>query len=445
MKYKAWFVWLDFCAFFAILFGVVTLRTGQLNWTHYLYNVEVFLPIFVLCVFFLWIFSFYDVQSMRKRTVHYKMLAVAFALSVLSSSSVIYFVAPVYAIVTPKTVLVAVLFLFFSYVYWERKTYFKLDFAKTNLLLFGNSPTMTEIMDEIKRSSGFKLRGHDSEPLTDKTYSLRNLDQVIVSRQLLDANSAAWQRIARDFIAKGASVDSDFNAFERMFRRVSRESISNGVWLLMGIGNRHFSTMYDMLKKCMDFGLALVMLPVFLPLGGLIWLLIKCTDHESPLFRQKRVGYMGKPFYIYKFRTICQKNQESAEESLTKTGHFLRRFRLDEIPQLINVLRGELSFVGPRPLWEGELTILNSNIPNHTIRTIVKPGITGWAQLNFKAPPNYKITDAQHPAAEPHAFDAAFTRFSYDVWYIKNRSLWLDIEIMIKTGIRAFIKDSYVG
>ena len=118
---------------------------------------------------------------------------------------------------------------------------------------------------------------------------------------------------------------------------------------------------------------------------------------------------------------------------------------MDEIPQLINVLRGELSFVGPRPLWEGELTILNSNIPNHTIRTIVKPGITGWAQLNFKAPPNYKITDAQHPAAEPHAFDAAFTRFSYDVWYIKNRSLWLDIEIMIKTGIRAFIKDSYVG
>ena len=445
MKSKAWFVLLDFCAFFGILFGVVALRTARISLPHYLYNVEVFLPIFILCVFFLWIFSFYDAQSLRKRAVHYKMLSVAFVLSVLASAAVIYFVTPIYAIATPKTVLVAVLFLFFCYIYWQRKNYFKLDFAKTTLLLFGESPTLTEILEEVHHSSGFNLRAHDPEPLADKNYSLRNLDQVIVSRQLLDKNSLAWERISRDFIGKGASVDSDFNAFEQLFRRVSRESISSGVWLLLGIGNRRSSSMYSMLKKCMDFGLALVMLPVLLSLGGLIWLLIKGVDHEKPLFRQKRVGYMGKSFYIYKFRTIRQKNQESAEEAFTKTGKFLRRFRLDEIPQLINVLRGELSFVGPRPLWEGELTILNENIPNHTIRNIVKPGITGWAQLNFKAPPNYKIKDDQHPANEKLAFDAAFTRFSYDVWYIKNRSLWLDIEIMIKTGIRAFIKDSYVG
>lgn len=445
MRSKAWFVLLDFCAFFAILFVVIALRTAHIDIAHYLHNVEVFLPIFILCVFFLWIFSFYDAQSLRKRAVPYKMLAVAFVLSVLASAAVIYFVTPIYAIATPKTVLVAVLFLFFCYIYWQRKNYFKLDFAKTTLLLFGESPTLTEILEEVHHSSGFNLRAHDPEPLADKNYSLRNLDQVIVSRQLLDKNSLAWERISRDFIGKGASVDSDFNAFEQLFRRVSRESISSGVWLLLGIGNRRSSSMYSMLKKCMDFGLALVMLPVLLPLGGLIWLLIKGVDHEKPLFRQKRVGYMGKSFYIYKFRTIRQKNQESAEEAFTKTGKFLRRFRLDEIPQLINVLRGELSFVGPRPLWEGELTILNENIPNHTIRNIVKPGITGWAQLNFKAPPNYKIKDDQHPANEKLAFDAAFTRFSYDVWYIKNRSLWLDIEIMIKTGIRAFIKDSYVG
>ena len=443
MKYKAWFVWLDFCAFFAILFGVVTLRTGQLNWTHYLYNVEVFLPIFVLCVFFLWIFSFYDVQSMRKRTVHYKMLAVAFALSVLSSSSVIYFVAPVYAIVTPKTVLVAVLFLFFSYVYWERKTYFKLDFAKTNLLLFGNSPTLTEIIDEIKRSSGFKLRGHDSEPLTDKTYSLRNLDQVIVSRQLLDANSAAWQRIARDFIAKGASVDSDFNAFERMFRRVSRESISNGVWLLFGVGNRRDSSSYPMLKRAMDIILSCLMLPFLIPLGLLIYGFIRVVDKYPPFFVQKRVGYLEKPIYVYKFRTI---KPGGTEADITRSGKILRRFRLDEIPQIINVLKGDISFVGPRPIWSNEYEFLKKYIPNHNLRTIVKPGITGWAQLNFKAPPTYfNFRNDQPDKIEPHAFDAAFTRFSYDVWYIKNRSLWLDIEIMIKTGIRAFIKDSYVG
>lgn len=443
MKYKAWFVWLDFCAFFAILFGVVALRTGQLNWTHYLYNVEVFLPIFVLCAFFLWIFSFYDVQSMRKRTVHYKMLSVAFVLSVLSSAAVIYFVAPVYAIVTPKTVLVAVLLLFFGYVYWERKTYFKLDFAKTNLLLFGDSPTMTEILDEIKRSAGFKLRAHEAAPQADKAYSLRNLDQVIVSRQLLDANSAAWQRIARDFIAKGASVDSDFNAFERMFRRVSRESISNGVWLLFGVGNRRDSYSYPMLKRAMDIILSCLMLPFLVPLGLLIYCFIRVVDKYPPFFVQKRVGYLEKPIYVYKFRTI---KPGGTEADITRSGKILRRFRLDEIPQIINVLKGDISFVGPRPIWSNEYEFLKKYIPNHNLRTIVKPGITGWAQLNFKAPPTYfNFRNDQPDKIEPHAFDAAFTRFSYDVWYIKNRSLWLDIEIMIKTGIRAFIKDSYVG
>ena len=109
------------------------------------------------------------------------------------------------------------------------------------------------------------------------------------------------------------------------------------------------------------------------------------------------------------------------------------------------MLQGDLSLVGPRPLWVGEWNILNAQIPNHTIRTIVKPGITGWAQLNFKAPPNYKITAEQPAAPQTLSFDSAFTRFSYDVWYIKNRSILLDIEILVKTGLRAFIKDSHVA
>lgn len=443
MKSKKWFVLLDCFAFFGILFGVVALRTARISLPHYLYNVEVFFPIFVLCVFFLWIFSFYDVQSLRKRAVHYKMLLVAFVLSVLASAAVIYFITPIYAVATPKTVLVAVLFLFFCYIYWQRKTYFKLDFAKTNLLLFGESPTLNEILAEVQHSSGFKLRAHDPEPLADKNYSLRNLDQVIVSSRLLNANSAAWERISRDFIGKGASVDSDFNAFERIFRRVSHESISNGVWLLLGVGNRRDSSAYTMLKRTMDVLLAGIMLPFLVPLGIFIYFFIRLVDKYPPFFVQKRVGYLEKPIYIYKFRTI---KPGGTEADITRSGKILRRFRLDELPQIINVLKGEISFVGPRPIWSNEYEFLKKYIPNHNLRTIVKPGITGWAQLNFKAPPTYfNFRNDQPDKIEANAFDAAFTRFSYDVWYIKNRSLWLDIEIMIKTGIRAFIKDSYVG
>ena len=248
------------------------------------------------------------------------------------------------------------------------------------------------------------------------------------------------------FIAKGACVDTDFNVFEHIFRRVSRESINDGMWLLRGIGNRRESAMYNMLKRSMDMTLAVCMLPFLLPLGGVIWLTIKLIDRENPLFTQKRVGYMGKSITLYKFRTIKQKNQESENEEITRTGAILRRFRLDEIPQIFNVLKGEISFVGPRPIWANEHEFLNTKIPNHAIRTIVKPGITGWAQLNFKAPLTYVNLAKKTPEKfEAHAFDGAFTRFSYDVWYIKNRSVLLDIEILVKTGIRMFIKDSHVA
>ena len=109
------------------------------------------------------------------------------------------------------------------------------------------------------------------------------------------------------------------------------------------------------------------------------------------------------------------------------------------------MLRGDISLVGPRPLWVGEYTILNEHIPHHHIRSIAKPGITGWAQLNFKAPPNYKTQNGNMQLVEQSSFDGAFTRFSYDVWYIKNHSIMLDLEILVKTGLRMFIKDSHVA
>ena len=246
---------------------------------------------------------------------------------------------------------------------------------------------------------------------------------VIVGSKLFRENPQAWDIITRQFIARGAYVDTDFNAFEQVSQRVSRESVEDSMWLLRGIGNRHQHSMYNMLKRVMDVSMALILLPILIPLGCFIWLLIRLLDKCDPVFAQKRVGYFGKEFTIYKFRTITPKTQESAQETLTKTGPFLRRFRLDEIPQIINVLKGDLSLVGPRPLWVGEYTILNDHIPNHHIRSITKPGITGWAQLNFKAPPNYKTRNGNKSLVEQASFDGAFTRFSYDVWYIKNASI----------------------
>ena len=442
---RRFFLLTDFCVFFIILFFAVSVRRLELNALIYLNNCKVFLFVFAFSTFALWLFSFYDIKSLRKQRMSYKSLGLAFLLATFLSVSFFYFLSGRLPLLTPKSILMAVLLLYFAYAYWARKYYFKLDFAKTNLLLFGQSPTLDEIAAEAASAKGFSVRAYEPQPQPDKTYSLRNLDLVVVGSKLFIDNPAAWQFISDKFIAKGAYVDTDFNVFERIFRRVSRESISDGMWLLRGIGSRRESTPYTMFKRVLDLGLGLCMLPFLAVLGGGIYLLIKYIDHEDPIFTQKRIGYMGKTITIYKFRTIKQQNQESDKEQITRTGAWLRRFRLDEIPQIINVLQGDLSLVGPRPLWVGEWNILNAQIPNHTIRTIVKPGITGWAQLNFKAPPNYKIASDVPDARHPLPFDGAFTRFSYDVWYIKNRSVWLDMEILVKTGLRMFIKDSYVA
>ena len=173
----------------------------------------------------------------------------------------------------------------------------------------------------------------------------------------------------------------------------------------------------------------------------LVYLLIKLIDGFDPIFKQERVGKMEKEIHIYKFRTM-----KPGTENITKLGSVLRRFRLDEVLQLINILKGDISIVGPRPLGKADNQILNKYVPSHAVRSIVKPGLTGWAQLNFKAPPNYSAVNiVENDALNDEIFDAAFKRLAYDVWYIKNQSFFLDLEIILKTAKRAFINDSHVS
>lgn len=440
--------WLFFCidaiAFFCITWGVLNARHGGLAWHEFRDQLYVYIPIFLLATFLLWLFSFYDVKLMRKKIIAYKRIVIVWLLTLLGSASVIYFATAIpLQLPTPRRILIVILLLYFAYVYILRRNYFKLDAAKINVLIFGSSPTITELVKLMRQSRGYRIKERETVPPSDKKYNLKQIDMVIVGSKLFRENPQAWDTITKQFISRGAFVDTDFNAFEYVSQRISRESIEDSMWVLRGIGNRHENSMYNMLKRVMDVTLALILLPILIPLGCFVWLFVRVVDGYPPLFIQKRVGYLEKPIYIYKFRTI---KPGGTEANITKCGKILRRFRWDEIPQVWNVLKGDISFVGPRPIWGNEYEFLNKYVPNHNIRTIVKPGITGWAQLNFKAPPTYFNFRNEDPSAlDSHAFDAAFMRLSYDVWYIKNHSIMLDIDILIKTGLRMFIKDSQVA
>ena len=172
-----------------------------------------------------------------------------------------------------------------------------------------------------------------------------------------------------------------------------------------------------MVKRLFDMITASFLLVIFAPLMICTALIIRVKMGKPVLFRQLRPGFKGKPFYLYKFRTMTEAVDREVKISedrqrLTSTGRWIRKYSLDELPQLINVLKGELSFVGPRPLL---MAYLDRYTAEQARRHNVKPGITGWAQVNGRNTLTWE------------------DKFAMDVWYVDNLSIWLDLKIMVLT------------
>jgi lipopolysaccharide/colanic/teichoic acid biosynthesis glycosyltransferase len=184
---------------------------------------------------------------------------------------------------------------------------------------------------------------------------------------------------------------------------------------------------YFYLKSLIDFAFAVLLLPVALPVMAAIALAIRLDSKGPVLFRQKRVGHAGRQITVYKFRTMrpvkVSDERQAAMTSdgdgrITRVGHFLRKLRLDELPQIINILKWEMSWIGPRPEAEVLSRWYTSEIPFYRYRHVVKPGISGWAQVN------------QGHVAEVRD---VHEKLKYDFYYIKFFSPWLDLLIVFRT------------
>jgi sugar transferase EpsL len=181
----------------------------------------------------------------------------------------------------------------------------------------------------------------------------------------------------------------------------------------------HFS------KRLFDIFFSLLAIILFSPILLLIAILVRLLIGSPVLFTQQRPGYKGIPFFIYKFRTMTNRLDSSGSllpdaERLTRLGHFLRAFSLDELPELFNILRGEMSFVGPRPLLMQYLPLYSKE---QARRHDVIPGLTGWAQVN-----------GRNTLTWPD-------KFNYDIWYVDHWSFWLDIKIILMTVLKVFNRE----
>jgi len=217
----------------------------------------------------------------------------------------------------------------------------------------------------------------------------------------------------------------DFHkVYEDTFDRVPVSALHYN-WFIQHVSQSK-SAGYDFVKRSIDIILALVLLVPSFVLFGFIALAIKAGDGGTLLYKTERLGQFNRPFTLYKFRT--KNGSDVGKEALnsvlvdTKVGAFLRKTRLDELPQLFNVLRGDLSFIGPRPEMPALTAVYAEEIPYYNTRHLLKPGLSGWAQI--------KNNDAPRGGVD---VERTRVKLSYDLFYLKNRSILLDLQIALQT------------
>ena len=238
-------------------------------------------------------------------------------------------------------------------------------------------------------------------------------------------------QVLLDGQASGLSVIQMASFYEELTGRVPVQHVRNDWLLPLEATNSQVSLAYHLFVHLFDVGFSLIGGLVFLLIGPIVALLIK-LDSTGPIFyRQTRSGKGGQPFKLIKFRSMSTDAEKgtgaqwatSNDPRVTRIGRFLRVSRLDELPQIMNILRGDLHFIGQRPERPEFVEQLEQEIPFYRARLVMRPGLTGWAQVKYRY---------------GSSVEDALMKLQYDLYYIKNRSIWLDLLILFRTVIVVF-------
>jgi len=249
---------------------------------------------------------------------------------------------------------------------------------------------------------------------------LKLADRVVVSCPTPDAQVSST--IAQ-LVALGHTITSETAAMRRAEGRVD-STRANALNLLMSVPR---SPLGDVVRRALDLLVSTVFLVLLSPVLLAVIVAIVVDSGFPILYRQGRVGKRGKLFQVLKFRTMRTDAEQMSgpvyatehDPRVTRVGHFLRNYRLDELPQFINVLLGQMTLVGPRPERPHFFNVLRKDVPLFELRTCVKPGITGWAQIRL-----------------PYAADSdeARAKLEYDLYYVMHRTLWFDLAVLLETA-----------
>ncbi len=433
-RYERWLLFVgDIVAFFAALWLMLFVRYGSFDRNLFFQHLTPFSILFVV-----WVIVFFVAGLYQKHTVILKSRLPSILLNALVVNTVIaiafFYFIPSFGI-APKTNLFIYLILSFPIILlWRRYGYPIIGARrKQNALLIGSGEELRELRDEVNHNSRYSIHFISS-------IDLDSLNPSDVQEEILkEVYEEGIQYIAIDMrnekivpvlphlynliFSKVRFIDMH-KIYEDIFDRVPLSLLQYN-WFLENISLTPKFT-YDFLKRAMDIILSLPLFILSLPFYPIVWLLVFFDDKGTLFIKQERVGRNNRPVNIIKFRTMMRDDageyKNGAKNTLTRIGPFLRKSRIDELPQLLNVLRGDVSLIGPRPELPALVKQYEEAIPYYNIRHLLKPGLSGWAQIHHETHPH-------------HGVDVKETKkkLSYDLYYIKNRSFVVDLEIALHT------------
>ncbi len=432
----------DLCALYAGLYLGVTVR--YLHWPDatIINLIGPLTLLFALAVIILFIIGFYDIGKARNTSAFFQKIILTAGIWLIIS--ILFFYTNPNATVSPKTTLLLIAICGFGSLATWRALYnhfLSANLLRTPVIFVGFNHEIEELADVMMKvpERGYMVSGL----VTDVDTGL-NLPTAETLDDLIKKNNDAYPNLI--VISEQASnnatlLNSLYRAlnqqvgiiplaefYENFFKRIPPYTFSE-YWFVTHL-NEQTKKIYDRFRILFDISITLIMGAVFVVVFPFIALITKITSPGPIFFTQMRVGRMGKSFRIYKFRTMraltaggsaeLQGPQYAAfnDTRITLFGNFLRKSRLDELPQFINILKGEMAVIGPRPERPEFVEKLTVAMPFYPLRHLVKPGITGWAQLQK----SYYGTIEEN-----------LVKLEYDLYYIKNRSLILDVVIILRT------------
>jgi exopolysaccharide biosynthesis polyprenyl glycosylphosphotransferase len=320
----------------------------------------------------------------------------------------------------------------------------KTAFPPRRTLIVGPGRAVDRVIESLWPHPSFEMVGvvNDGAPgegpaVLEWLGRPEDLEEIIsragVSDIIVADDAALDPAVSRTLVAlrlAGIRIFDAASFYEHFFMKLPVRIIRDE-WFVKAPGfERLAGRTYHRIRRTVDVVIAALALIVFLPLFAVIAVLDKLSGPGPVFYIQERLGYMRRPFRLIKFRTMVPEAERDGpqwagenDRRVTRMGRCLRRTRLDELPQLINVLKGDMSLIGPRPEREFFVSQLSKDIPYYGLRFFVKPGITGWAQIRYRYGSDEKD---------------ALEKLRYELYYIKNQSLGLDIRIMLGT-LRAMI------